>query len=259
MTGIHDDLRAALNPVTFAREQLNFMPDPWQADVLETASKRLVLCCSRQAGKSTVSSVLALHVAIYKPGSLVVMVSPSQRQSGELFKKTLGYLETLKVKPRILEQNATSVVLENKSRIVSLPGSEATVRGYSAASLVIVDEAAFVEDGLFASVRPMLATSNGRLLLLSTPNGKRGEFWNAWNSTGTDWAKVSVPARDCPRISREFLDAERRTMTSYQFQQEYECQFVEGLNSIFDYDTVHAAFSNEFKPLDVAALLGRKP
>jgi Terminase large subunit, T4likevirus-type, N-terminal len=257
---IVSDLRAGLSPVVFAQEVLDFTPDPWQENVLETDAKRLALCCSRQAGKSTVSSILALHTALYRPGSLVVMVSPSQRQSGELFKKTLGYLETLAVKPRVLEQNATSLVLENKSRIVSLPGSEATVRGYSAASLVIVDEAAFVEDGLFASVRPMLATSNGRLLLLSTPNGKRGEFWNAWNSSGIDWEKVSVPARECPRISSEFLEAERRTMTAYQFQQEYECAFVEGLNSIFDYNTVHGAFSSEFKPLDVAALLrGEKP
>lgn len=259
MTGIQNDLRAALNPVAFARERLKFMPDPWQENVLETNSKRLALCCSRQAGKSTVSSVLALHTAIYRPGSLVVMVSPSQRQSGELFKKTTGYLNTLESKPKILEDNTTSLVLENRSRIVSLPGSEATVRGYSAAALVIVDEAAFVDDSLFASVRPMLAVSNGRLLLLSTPNGKRGEFWNAWNSVGTDWEKVSVPARDCPRISKEFLDAERRTMTGYQFAQEYECQFVEGLNSLLNFDQVHAAFSSEIKPLDIHALLGRNP
>ena len=82
MNAVLTDLRAAISPAVFARERLNFSPDPWQADVLETASKRLILCCSRQAGKSTVSSVLAIHTALYRPGSLVVMVSPSQRQSG---------------------------------------------------------------------------------------------------------------------------------------------------------------------------------
>ena len=72
--------------------------------------------------------------------------------------------------------------MENGSRILALPGTEKTVRGYAQASLVVIDEAARVEDELIAAVRPMLAVSEGggRLIALTTPAGKRGWFFDAW-------------------------------------------------------------------------------
>jgi hypothetical protein len=99
--------------------------------------------------------------------------------------------------------------MENSSRILALPGTEKTIRGYAKADLVVIDEAARVEDELLAAVRPMLATSEGggRLIALTTPAGKRGWFFEAW--TGTEpWTRVCVTAEDCPRISKEFLAEE---------------------------------------------------
>jgi hypothetical protein len=68
---------------------------------------------------------------------------------------------------------------------------EATTRGFTA-SLVLIDEAAKVSEQLYRSVRPSLAVSQGRLILLSTPYGKQGMFWQAWNQP--DWSKVKVTA-----------------------------------------------------------------
>ncbi len=182
------------------------------------------------------------------------MVSPSQRQSGELFRKTVGHLSKLNPKVAPLELNATSCTMPNGSRIVCLPGSEATVRGYSAASLVIVDEAAFVPDELFIAVRPMLAVSGGRLIMLSTPAGKRGAFFEAWENA--DFERVSVPASQCPRISPDFLEAEKRAMGLHWYRQEFECEFLDGVNSLISYETVQSAFSSDVKPLDLDALMG---
>ena len=69
-------------------------------------------------------------------------------------------------------------------RIISLPGSEKTTRGFSKATLIVVDEAARVEDQLMASLRPMLATSKdgGKLVMLLTPFGKRGSFYEYWSA-----------------------------------------------------------------------------
>jgi hypothetical protein len=58
----------------------------------------------------------------------------------------------------------------------ALPGTEKTIRGFSGAALLIVDEAARVDDALYYAVKPMLAVSGGSLLMLSTPYGRRGEF-----------------------------------------------------------------------------------
>lgn len=122
--------------------------------------------------------------------------------------------------------HSLSWVLPNGSRILGLPGTEATVRGYSAANLVIVDEAARVEDELYRSLRPMLAVSDGDLMLLSTPFGERGFFWREWTEGSEDWTRMSVTAEDCARISRRFLDEEWKALGEDWFRQEYLCSFV---------------------------------
>ena len=129
MTTLADDLVMGLDPVVFARDGLAFEPDPWQANVLRWDGKRLILNCSRQSGKSTIAAVLADHQAVYYPGSLVLMVSPSLRQSGELFRKASDLLKFLEQKPRLVEDNKLSFTMTNGSRVVSLPSkSESSSR-----------------------------------------------------------------------------------------------------------------------------------
>src|SRR5687767_6697694 len=82
------DLALALDPVRLA-QAAGFAPDPWQVGVLRSASPRVLLNCSRQSGKSTTTGVLAVHTALFQPGSLVLLLSPTLRQSQELFKKCL--------------------------------------------------------------------------------------------------------------------------------------------------------------------------
>src|SRR5215203_5254323 len=81
-----DDLRLALDRVAFA-EKLGIVPDRWQEDFLRSSADRVLLNCSRQSGKSTMSAVIALHRALYYPRSLVLCLAPSERQSKELFAK----------------------------------------------------------------------------------------------------------------------------------------------------------------------------
>ena len=85
------DLAHGLDPVAFAEDRLGFKPDPWQAQVLRSTSPWLLLNCCRQSGKSTTTAVLALHTALYDPG-LLLLVSPSLRQSKELLSKVTGFL-----------------------------------------------------------------------------------------------------------------------------------------------------------------------
>jgi hypothetical protein len=65
------------------------------------------------------------------------------------------------------------MTLANGSRIISLPGDEETIRGYSGVRRLIVDEASRVLDPLYFAIRPMRApmraVSQGRMICLSTP------------------------------------------------------------------------------------------
>jgi hypothetical protein len=243
------DLAAALDPDLFAREYLNFQPDPWQTKVLRWSGKRLLLNCCRQSGKSTITALLALHRAMFYSNSLILLVSSSQRQSSELYRKIIGFFGRLAEKPKTLEENSVCLKLENGSRIVTLPSKESTVRGYSSATLIIEDEAARVEDELYRSMRPMLAVSGGRLILMSTPHGMQGHFFEEWSSGDNAWVRIEIQATDCPRISNLFLDEERRRQGERWFRQEYCCEFAETADHAFSYQTVMKAFSPDVKTL----------
>jgi hypothetical protein len=243
------DLAMALNPVAFAEDALSFSPDAAQTKVLQWSGKRLLLNCSRQWGKSTTSSVLAVHEAVFKPNSMILLISPSLRQSSELFRKVSGFMDRLSVKPERVEDNRLSLQLENGSRIVSLPSKEATVRGFSGVTLIIEDEASRVDDLLYKTVRPMLAVSGGRLILLSTPFGKRGHFFEEWEHGGSSWERIEVRATECPRIPKDFLDEEKASLGEWWFKQEYLCAFVDSVDQVFSYDLVMSAISADVKPL----------
>jgi hypothetical protein len=242
------DLATALDPARLM-EGLGLVPDPWQSDLLRSNADRALLLCSRQAGKSTVTAALALHEALYHPPALVLLLSPSLRQSGELFRKVIDLYRRME-RPKIAEQeSALRLELSNGSRVVSLPGKEETVRGFSGVRLLIIDEASRVADSLYYSVRPMLAVSRGRLVCLTTPFGKRGFFFNAWNDGSAEWRRVRVPATDCPRITAAFLEEERRSIGDWWFRQEYLCEFTETMDQVFTYDQVAGAVSTEVRPL----------
>src|SRR5262249_45477687 len=224
-------------------------PDPWQRDLLCSSAPRLLVLCTRQAGKSETAAALALHTALLEPGALVLLLSPSERQSGELAQKVFRFYDVTGRLVEARKRTELQLHLTNGSRIIALPSTEATIRGYSGAALLVVDEAARVSDPLYTSVRPMLAVSRGRLLALSTPFGKRGWFYEAWQSAGP-WQRVRITARQCPRLSPEFLAEEREAIGDRWYRQEYECSFEGVIDAVFRQEDIEAmAADTTVKPL----------
>lgn len=218
-------LEAAKDPVVFARYYLNITPDPWQANFLRSTHPRLCLNCSRQSGKSSTAAILALWEAIHKPRSTIVLDSPSLRQSQELMLKFAEFLDMVDKNVKLDSDTKLSVRFANGSRVLALPGSEKTIRGISAVTLLILDEAAAIPDELYGAVRPMLAVSRGRLVLMSTPRGEQGFFFDTWTKS-KGWEKIEVPWQQCPRIDPAFIEEERLERGNAWVAQEYECQFI---------------------------------
>jgi tRNA(Met) C34 N-acetyltransferase TmcA len=239
------DIARHLDPVLLATD-CGLVPDPWQARLLRDRPRRSLLLCSRQSGKSTVTALMALWTAIFETPSLVVLFSPSQRQSAELFRTVMQFHAKLQGAPKLSAESVLKAEMENGSRILALPGTEKTVRGYAKADLVVIDEAARVEDELIAAVRPMMATTEGggRLIALTTPAGKRGWFFEAWTGT-QDWHRVRVTAEDCPRISKEFLAEELRELGAQRFSEEYGLAFLDPDEAVFPTAIIDRAFSNK--------------
>jgi Terminase large subunit, T4likevirus-type, N-terminal len=240
------DFARALDPVLLARD-CELDPDPIQADLLTTSSRRVLVNCCRQWGKSSITALVALHECLYAAPARVVLVSPSQPQSTELFKKVHDYWVKLLGAPHARQESLTRMELANGSRIISLPGSEKTVRGYSA-TLIVIDECARCSDELISAVRPMLAAStSGRFIALSTPAGKRGWYFEQW-TRGDNWHRVMVKASECPRISPAFLEEEMSALGPLLYGQEYCCEFHDAETSVFSRELIQAALTDDFEP-----------
>ena len=242
-----------LSPGRFAESVAGWTLDSWQARVMESESSRIILNCCRQSGKSTTAALLALYTAVHpkhftgRDRALVLLLSPSLRQSSELFQKVLDLYRSIAEYVPTTQESALRLRLDNGSRIISLPGKEQTVRGYSGVALLVVDEAARTPDDLYRAVRPMLAVSGGRLVLLSTPWGKQGFFFETWEKGGDEWLKIKLPATECVRISKAFLEEERRVLGQWWYSQEYLCTFEESKTAIFTDEEIKAAFAKEVK------------
>ncbi|OAI51909.1 hypothetical protein AYO44_16835 [Planctomycetaceae bacterium SCGC AG-212-F19] len=204
--------------------RLGLDPDPWQVAILEGNDRRLLLSCCRQAGKSTVVALVSLLEALTLPGSVILLLSRSHRQSKELYRIVASFTNTLRV-PWVKRLTQQELELNNGSRIVSLPCQPDNVRGFSGVRMLVIDEAARVPDELYRAVRPMLATTEGRLICLSTPYGKHGFFYHEWSRGGPEWQRVAIPASQVSRISPEHLAEERTSLGESFYRQEYECSF----------------------------------
>ena len=213
------DWLPALDPAEVLR-RAGMEPDPWQAAVLRSHSKRILLNCTRQGGKSTVTAAVGLHRALYSPGALVLLVSVSQRQSAELLRRVKLLYRPFEQRFPVDSETVLQLALRNGSRILSLPSDAGTIRGYSGAALVVIDEASRVRDEVLDTVTPMLAVSDGALIVLSTPAGRRGMFYRLWTEGGPEWERHTVRAEDCPRHGKGFLDAERRRMGERVYREE---------------------------------------
>ena len=245
---IRDDLAYSLDPVLWCKEVLGYHPDSWQADLLRSRSRKIILNCSRQSGKSTTCAALGLHESIYRRPSFGLVIAPTQDQSSELMMKFDEFRGAVELPSDYLSTDTKlAVKFANGNRFVARPGSEKSARSFSAVTLLLEDEAARVADALYNSVRPMLAVSNGRHILMSTPFGMLNHFFKIWDKERDLWEWYEIPAEMCPRITKEFLEEEQRT--NPWFEQEYHCVFMESEGQIFSSELFRSLANPAIEPL----------
>jgi hypothetical protein len=218
-----------MDPEEMFRSANGLDPLPWQRQYLREVLNSLILK-GRQVGASTCGATLAVRQARYVPGSLAAIVSPSLKQSSEVkIRASSSQLERLGEVLR--RDSATTIELGNGSRILSLPGSAKSVRGWTA-DLLIIDEAAFLDQDTFLAARATTATG-GRTVVQSTPAGPFGHFYDLWETTDPTWAHYRVSSEEVGTIDPSFLARERATLSDDEYAQEYQAEFrVPGLGLV---------------------------
>lgn len=240
------DMAAALDPVVFGRK-IGFDAETWQQALLRSRARRRIVACARQVGKTETTSILAVHTALYRPGSLVLLISPTQRQSDEMLRRCRAVYRRAGRPVKAVGDSASALELENGSRIVSLPGTDNT-RSFAAVTLLVVDEASRVEDEIYASVLPMVA-SDGTMIVLSTPWGQRGWFYRLWTDTTNAYERHKVSVYESAQWSEARIAEVRGSVGSYMFASDYEVVFGDTDQQVFSTQAVRAAFNNALTPL----------
>lgn len=217
-----------------------------------TLRQDVMLNNSSQIGKTEVISASAYLLACY--GLRILLITPSDRQSMEFHERLIGHHERLKLVRHTSPPTKHEMSLASGGRVIALPNSPDKVRGIPAVDFLIVDEASRVPDALYGACTRMLAVTKGQQVLLSTPFGKRGFFWKEW-SEGTGWQKHRIPWHQCPRITQDHIDAERRRWGDAWVQQEYlDCpdgdEFVASNSGVFDVDAWKNLMSDDIEILD---------
>jgi hypothetical protein len=223
--------------VLFARKILGFHPYSYQEAFLRDRSRLIAACCGRQVGKTTLAAIKALHFALANPITQVLIVSKGLRQSIILFDKILTFTDQATACRLLLtEKSRTRLKFANGSTILALPCGRdgSTLRGFTS-DMSILDECNFIPRIVIDSViRPTtIARPNARIVMLSTPWTKDHPFYEALTKSELGFSTYTWPTSINPQVPKERLDLDRKTVGEYDFNREYNAQFIDDQFSYF--------------------------
>ena len=227
-----------------------FEPDPHQLEFMDCYAQNALMLWSRQTGKTRSLATEVEHTACYDPGDIVIIAGERQGQAFEVFDRAQAMHEDLLQLGELpsTRKADNELFYSNGSRVLALPSTVESIRGYTA-KLVIIDEAAFTDDLILGKVAPMLVTTGGRLICASTTNGARGWFYEAWQSTDGGWVKFKALASDVKRITAAELARQELLLGPFKFRQEFGLEFIDGAQQYFPTEMIEAALCDDIEPL----------
>jgi Terminase large subunit, T4likevirus-type, N-terminal len=211
-----------LDPVLWVREVLGVTPHAWQERFLRAPRGRCIAAkTARQVGKSTVAAWGMAHSALFAPGSLSVVASPTQTQSAEVVRKVREML--VKAGAELTTDNVHKIELANGSRVLALPGTDDSIRGLTVDAWIVVDEAARVDPAIMAALHPMrIQRPNARFVMLSTAWSRTDPFWSVWANDDPSWLRIPATVDVEPDLIKPHILAEfRARLSEDEFKREF--------------------------------------
>lgn len=222
-----------------------FRPYRHQRDVIDLILKNgegsvTVVKSSRQKGKSMLLVNLLLYFACNKAKTTSFCVSPTLKQSRNLF----GIIAAAAPQGIIVKANAQDLdmTLANGSTISFRSAEQRdSLRGYTCSGILCVDECAFIPDTIFYTVLPWCDVHKAPILLVSSPFVKNGFFWDYYNMGLTNTNNVSSIDWSDPKYKPDMdmilppdrLEQYRQALPSNQFRSEYLGEFLDDAGSVF--------------------------
>ncbi len=216
--------------------ELNWSLLPWQIEVWQDKSRFKVIAAGRRCGKSNLAIKMLLAKALEAPeGSAVVYVAPTLGQARQIAWDALLTQGRSVIKQAHVNQMDITLVTGRKIHIRSGENPD-TLRGLKL-YFAVIDEAAFVKEDLFTKIiRPALADLKGEAVLISTPDG-RNWFYDAYKTgesgRSKDWKSWHLTTLDNPTIDPEEIEAAKKTLSTFHFNQEFLASFTNSGTGLF--------------------------
>lgn len=247
------------DPVTFSSVILGFEPWPHQAELLRCESRTVVVKAGRRSGKSTAAAVKGLHKAFRKPGTGVLIISAGEDAAKRVLEEAQRLAATSHLFADFVEDSLkTEMSFGNGSKIVSVPKSEARIRGMGA-DLLILDEAFQMPDSLWQAAEPVTAANPGaQIWICSTPGNSPLHFWNRRWRQGKDspseWVRsFHWPSSVSPLISKRVLDQIEAENDPWYFRREYLAEDTDDAEAVFPDSLIFGSVAEGVTPLSPEA------
>lgn len=242
--------RSRDDPVFFAKNVLKLPLHSGQKQILSCKDRFISIKAGRRWGKTYCFSVFAAWMASTNNDCRIVCLAPSQRQADELFQAIDLIISNSILNECVVRRTLSKVQLNNKSVIESVPGRNPdALRGYSI-NLLLCDESAYISPAMFNSIYATVANVGkktiGKLVLISTPRFKAGEFYNSFQP-GSMYKTFEMSYDDAINEdgTRHMPDSELEMFAQLcggrdtaLFKREYLADWGEASDSFFDEDGV---------------------
>lgn len=241
---------------------------PHQLEIARSPARIRCACIGRQAGKTRTLSVLALHEAFRAPRRKVLIVSAGDDAAKDVLAEISALAESPLLSGSVVDDDARLVTLSNGSSIRSIPASEKQARGKSI-DLLILDEAAYISDELWRAVRyTTIARRGSRVVMTSTPYGRRDRFfaqhYNLGRAAGgvVDVDGVSIesfhwPSTVSPLVDEALVNFWRRTDPDRVFRMEVLAEWCDDEGAYFSAAELDAA-TGDYELVEPAAAGGMR-
>lgn len=246
-----EDLERQLDPVSRLAHWMGHAPDPWQVEAFTTRATEVALRVGRQSGKTSVLAARAVE-ELHVPESLTLCVAPAERQAKIIAREIGRQLQRTSLV--ITRPTQTELEIANGARVIALPSTSDTIRGFPAVSCLIIDECAFLQgegggEDLISSVLPML-TEDGQVFFSSTPAGKNNYFARLFLDAkpGDGIHRIVVRGTDISRLADK-VERMRRTLSATKFRQEILVEMLADGQAYFDLSIIEQATSKTEKAI----------
>jgi phage FluMu gp28-like protein len=256
----HQRVLELVDPVTWLRANTSFDPWPYEAELLSDSHLRTrVVRKSRQVGITTTIAHEAVWKAFTTNKRVILIVSPSQRQSGIVMGKIRAIVNAnTRLSTLVARSSNTELHLRNGSMIAATPNNPDRIRGYTANDIYLDEAAHFLNDEpVMRAIKPMLIATQGTFTVISTPFGKRGLYWEQYKlavDKKADDREIKAyefhPSTISPLITSEDLERERQNLTELEFKQEYEGEFIEEADVYLTTDLIGKCIDYELELSD---------